>query len=334
MNDKMKQIIAEASKVFILTDENVAPFWLPEVAHWLHCESATDIVIKAGEQYKNLQTVQRIWKILMKHQADRNALLINLGGGVVTDLGGFAASTYKRGIRFINVPTTLLAMVDAAIGGKTGIDFGGAKNQIGTFAEAEKVLVAPMFLSTLPQREICSGMSEMVKYGFIADPVFLTITSDDFQDYIQQAGDIKREIVAKDLRESGLRKILNFGHTIGHAIESYCLTTDCPLLHGEAVALGMLGALWLSVKRCGLDEAVLHEYEKRMPMLLSETEIRLSATDIEPIMAFLAHDKKNRDGKLQFVLLEAVGKPVWDVDVETELVRQAITFIINKVSKR
>jgi len=330
----MKQTIAEASQVFILTDENVAPFWLPEVTHWLHCDSATDIIIKAGEQHKNLQTVQRIWKTLMKHHADRNALLINLGGGVITDLGGFAASTYKRGIRFINVPTTLLAMVDAAIGGKTGIDFGGAKNQIGTFAEAEKVLVAPMFLSTLPQREICSGMSEMVKYGFIADPVFLTITSDDFQDYIQQAGDIKREIVAKDLRESGLRKILNFGHTIGHAIESYCLTTDCPLLHGEAVALGMLGALWLSVKRCGLDEAVLHEYEKRMPMLLSETEIRLSATDIEPIMAFLAHDKKNRDGKLQFVLLEAVGKPVWDVDVETELVRQAITFIINKVSKR
>ena len=334
MNDKLKQTITEASQVFILTDENIAPFWLPEVAHWLHCDSATDIVIKAGEQHKNLQTIQRIWKILMKHQADRNALLINLGGGVITDLGGFAASTYKRGIRFVNVPTTLLAMVDAAIGGKTGIDFGGAKNQIGTFAEAEEVLINPVFLSTLPQREICSGMSEMVKYGFIADPVFLTITSDDFQDYIQQAGNIKREIVAKDLRESGMRKILNFGHTLGHAIESHCLTTDYPLLHGEAVALGMMGALWLSVKRCGLDESVLHEYEKRLPMLLSETEICLDLTDIEPIMAFLAHDKKNRDGKMQFVLLEAVGKPVWDVEVETELVRQAITYIINKVSKR
>ena len=334
MNDKLKQIIAEASKVFILTDENIAPFWLPEVAHWLHCESATDIVIKAGEQYKNLQTVQRIWKILMKHHADRNALLINLGGGVITDLGGFAASTYKRGIRFINVPTTLLAMVDAAIGGKTGIDFGGAKNQIGTFAEAEEVLVNPMLLSTLPQREICSGMAEMLKYGFIADPVFLTITLENYQDFIRHAGDIKREIVAKDPLEMGLRKILNFGHTIGHAIESHCLTTDCPLLHGEAVALGMLGALWLSVKRCGLDESVLHEYEKRLPMLLPDTEIHLDATDVDSIMAFLAHDKKNRDGKLQFVLLEAVGKPVWDVEVETELVRQAITYIINKVSKR
>ena len=152
MSDKLKNIIFEASKVFILTDENVAPFWLPEVAHWLHCDSATDIIIKPGEEHKNLQTVQRIWKTLMKHHADSNALLVNLGGGVITDLGGFAASTYKRGIKFINVPTTLLAMVDAAIGGKTGIDFGGAKNQIGTFANVEEVLINPDFLTTLPTR--------------------------------------------------------------------------------------------------------------------------------------------------------------------------------------
>ena len=165
----MGSILSKASQVFILTDENIAPFWLPEVEYGLNCENAIEIVIKPGEQHKNLQTVQRIWKTLMKHHADRNALLINLGGGVITDLGGFAASTYKRGIKFINIPTTLLAMVDAAIGGKTGIDFGGAKNQIGTFAEAEDVLVDPVFLSTLPRREILSGMAEMLKYGFIAD---------------------------------------------------------------------------------------------------------------------------------------------------------------------
>ena len=169
MNDKLSSILGEASQVFILTDENVAPFWLSEVAHWLHCDSAIDIVIKPGEQYKNLQTVQRIWKVLMKHHADRNALLVNLGGGVITDLGGFAASTYKRGIKFINIPTTLLAMVDAAIGGKTGIDFGGGKNQIGTFAGAEEVIIVPVFLETLPERELFSGMAEMLKYGFIAD---------------------------------------------------------------------------------------------------------------------------------------------------------------------
>ena len=265
----MGSILSKASQVFILTDENVALFWLPEVAHWLRCDSAVDIIIKPGEQHKNLQTVQRIWKTLMKHHADRNALLINLGGGVITDLGGFAASTYKRGIKFINIPTTLLAMVDAAIGGKTGIDLGGAKNQIGTFAEAEDVLADPVFVSTLPRREILSGMAEMLKYGFIADDNLLEINFDNYQDYILCAGEIKREIVAKDPKEAGLRKILNFGHTLGHAIESHCLTSEYPLLHGEAVALGMAGALWLSVKNCGLDEQGLKDYEKKLPMLLA-----------------------------------------------------------------
>jgi 3-dehydroquinate synthase len=335
MNDKLSSILGEASQVFILTDENVAPLWLPEVAHWLHCDSAIDIVIKPGEQYKNLQTVQRIWKVLMKHHADRNALLINLGGGVITDLGGFAASTFKRGIKFINVPTTLLAMVDAAIGGKTSIDFGGAKNQIGTFADAEEVLIDPVFLSTLPRREILSGLAEMLKYGFIADAKLLEINLQNYQDYILRAGEIKREIVAQDPYEAGLRKILNFGHTIGHAIESHCLTTDYPLLHGEAVALGMAAALWLSVKLCGLDEKVLQDFERQLPMLLSEAEIMLSEADIEPILGYLAHDKKNKDDKAQFVLLESLGKPIWGVEIPEDTLRVSLEYsIINKVSKR
>ena len=331
MNDKLKQTIADASKVFILTDENVAPFWLPEVAHWLNCDSATDIVIKAGEQHKNLQTVQRIWRTLMKHHADRNALLINLGGGVISDLGGFAASTYKRGIRFINVPTTLLAMVDAAIGGKTGIDFGGAKNQIGTFAEAEEVLIDSVFLKTLPEREILSGMAEMLKYGFIADPNLMQVNKENYKDFIFRAGEIKREIVEKDPTEKGLRKILNFGHTLGHAIESHCLTTDYPLLHGEAVALGIGAALWLSVQQFGLDEKVLQGFEKQLPILLSEAKVYLSEKDIEPIMSYLVHDKKNLGDKPQFVLLKAVGQPVWNVEVESERVKKALSYILNKV---
>ena len=330
----MGSILSNASQVFILTDENVAPFWLPEVAHWLHCNAAVDIVIKAGEEHKNLQTVQRIWKVLMKHHADRNALIINLGGGTITDLGGFAASTYKRGIKFINVPTTLLAMVDAAIGGKTGIDFGGAKNQIGTFAEAEEVLIEPVFLSTLPRREILSGMSEMLKYGFIADPKLLEINLDNYQDFILHAGEIKREIVAQDPHEMGLRKILNFGHTLGHGIESHCLTTDCPLLHGEAVALGMAAALWLSVKQLGLDEKTLMNFEEKLPVLLSEAEIALSETDVEPVLSYLVHDKKNKGNQPQFVLLKAMGKPVWDVEVEPSLVREALAYVFTKVSKR
>lgn len=334
MNERLKTILTNASQVFILTDENVAPFWLPEVAYWLHCESAIDIVIKPGEQHKNLQTVQRIWKTLMKHHADRNALLINLGGGTITDLGGFAASTYKRGIRFVNVPTTLLAMVDAAIGGKTGIDFGGAKNQIGTFAEAEDVLIDPVFLTTLPEREIRSGMAEMLKYGFIADPKLLEINLENYQQYIAHCGEIKREIVAKDPYENGLRKVLNFGHTLGHAIESHCLTKDTPLLHGEAVALGVYAVLWLSVKQCGLNEKVLKDYEKQLPMLLAEAFVKLDKSDVEPILSYLVHDKKNRGEKPQFVLLEAVGKPVLDVEVPMETVRLSLEdTITNKVWK-
>ena len=326
-------MLSKASTVFILTDENVASFWLPEVAHWLHCDSAIELVIKPGEQYKNLQTVQRIWKTLMKHHADRNSLLINLGGGTITDLGGFAASTYKRGIKFINVPTTLLAMVDASIGGKTGIDFGGAKNQIGTFAEAEDVMINPVFLETLPQREILSGMVEMLKCGFVADSRLLNVNLTNYHEFIGQCGELKRGIVAQDPWERGLRKILNFGHTLGHAIESHCLTKESPLLHGEAVALGMEAALWLSVKQCGLDNKVMHTFENQLPALLSEAEISFSEADIDPIMAYLVHDKKNQGDIPRFVLLEGVGKPVWDVEVEQELVRQSVAYIINKVSK-
>ena len=332
MSDKLKRIIANASKVFILTDENVAPFWLPETEYWLGCDEAVEIVLKPGEQHKNLQTVQRIWKTLMRHHADRNALLINLGGGVITDLGGFAASTYKRGIKFINVPTTLLAMVDAAIGGKTGIDFGGGKNQIGTFAEAEEVILDSVFLETLPQRELLSGLSEMLKYGFIADSNLLNVSLENFQQFIPRCGEIKREIVAKDPTEKGLRKVLNFGHTLGHAVESHCLTTDHPLLHGEAVALGMAGALWLSVKHFGLDEQVLNDYEKMLPTLLSEAEIALTDADIEPIMDYLAYDKKNKGEKPQFVLLEAVGKPVWEVTLPSVMLKEALEYVLSKVS--
>lgn len=323
--------LSEASQVFILTDENVAPLWLPEVKSGLGCENAVDIIIKPGEPYKNPQTVQQIWETLMHHHADRNTLFINVGGGVITDLGGFAASTYKRGIKFLNIPTTLLAMVDASIGGKTGIDFGGGKNQIGTFAEAEEVVVDLMFLKTLPQRELLSGLAEMIKYGFIADADLLNLNLENYPQFIKRAGDIKREIVAKDPKEKGLRKILNFGHTLGHAIESYCLTTDAPLLHGEAVAMGMGAALWLSVKQCGLDEKVLRDYDKQLPMLLAESRNQLKEAEVEPILGYLVHDKKNKGEEPQFVLLEAVGRPVWDIPVDTRIIRESLKYIIGRI---
>lgn len=334
MSDKLNKIISAPPKVFILTDENVAPFWLPETEYWLGLKNVVEIVIEPGERHKNLQTVQRIWKTLMRHHADRNALLVNLGGGVITDLGGFAASTFKRGIKFINIPTTLLGMIDAAIGGKTGIDFGGGKNQIGSFAEPLGVIVDPVFLETLDEREIFSGLAEMLKYGFVTDANLLNVNLENYQQFITRCGEIKREIVAKDPKEKGLRKILNFGHTLGHAIESHCLTTDYPLLHGEAVTLGMLAVLWLSVKQCGLDNKVLQDFEKQLPMLLSEAEIGLSEADVERVMDNLSFDKKNKGEKPQFVLLEAVGKPVWDEEVDDDLVRQALRYVIQKVTYR
>ena len=323
--------ISEYSTVYILTDLNVYPFWLPEVCHWLNCPDAIEIVIKEGEEQKNLQTVQRIWKTLMKHHADRHSLLINLGGGVICDLGGFAASTFMRGIDFINVPTTLLAMVDASIGGKTGIDFGGYKNQIGTFAQPKEICCFSTTLMTLPQREILSGLAEMMKYGFIADAELLKVGLDNFEDYISRCADIKKRIVADDPQEHGRRKVLNFGHTLGHAFESFSLTTGSPLRHGEAVALGMWCALWLSVQQCGLDETILHDYERKLPILLGEAKVTIKEHDVDAIMAYLIHDKKNFGDQIRFVLLEAVTKPLIDQQVPENLIRESVMELLRVV---
>ena len=330
--EELQNRVVEASRVFVLTDENVAPLWLTETLHWLRCKSSVDIVIKSGEQQKSLKNAQRIWKTLTRYHADRSALLINLGGGVVTDLGGFAASTYKRGIPFINVPTTLLGMVDAAIGGKTGIDFNGFKNQLGTFAEPLEVMINPIFLSTLPERELLSGMAEMIKYGFVYDPNLLKVNKENYQDYLLRAGEIKRMIVKDDPFDEGSRKVLNFGHTLGHAIESYCLATEHPLLHGEAVALGMGAALWLSVEERGLDVKVLQSYDKQLPMLLSKADLSLSEKDEAPILRNLVQDKKNKNGQTRFVLLNGVGEPLRDVAVKLDRVKCSLEYMINKVS--
>lgn len=324
-------MLSEASQVFVLTDENVAMYWLPELEHWLGCEHAVEIVVKAGERYKTLGTAQRVWKTLLKHNADRQAVLVNLGGGTVTDLGGFVASCYQRGIRFVNVPTTLLGMVDAAIGGKNGVDFAGCKNQIGTFSEPVEVLINPIFLSTLPERELLSGIAEMVKYGFIADDAMLEVNESNYEQYILRAGKLKRDVVDDDPTDLDQRRVLNFGHTLGHAIESFSLTTDAPLTHGESVALGMWCALWLSVQLCGLNESVLIDYEQRLPSLLSEAEVNLGIGDIEAIMSYLDHDKKNRDGHTSFVLLKAVEKPVFDQHVTESLVTESLLEMMKLV---
>lgn len=333
MDDKLTQLINDASQVFILTDENVARLWLPVLHCFLPCDSATDIVIKAGEKQKNLMNVKRVWNALMKHKVDRSALLINFGGGMITDLGGFAASTYKRGIKFVNIPTTLLGMVDAAIGGKTSINYEGVKNPIGTFAEAEEVLVMTDFLTTLPKREILSGMAEMVKCGFIFDAGLLEVNLDNYKDYVLRAGQIKREIAEKDLVENDIRKVLNFGHTLGHAIESHCYNKNKPLLHGEAVAVGMTASLWLSARLLGLNERILQYYEEQLRMLLSETKVSLSEADIASVMRYLPHDKKAQRGEVQYVLLYGIGEPVWGIGIEKKIVKEALKYTFDVVGK-
>lgn len=331
--EELKETLAEASQVFVLTDENVAQYWLPEVEHWLGCEQAEEIVVGAGESHKTLQTAQEVWEFLLESNADRNAILVNLGGGTITDLGGFVASCYQRGIRFVNVPTTLLAMVDAAIGGKNGVNMGGCKNQIGTFTEPLEVMINPICLSSLPERELLSGLAEMVKYGFIADDALLKVNETNYEQYILRAGDLKRDIVDDDPTDLDQRKVLNFGHTLGHAIESFSMTTETPLTHGESVALGMWCALWLSVQQCGLHKEVLIDYEPKLRTLLAEAEVELHPADIDAILSYLDHDKKNKDGHASFVLLKAVEKPVIDQEVHDDLVKESLRELIKLVDE-
>lgn len=331
--EELKETLAEASQVFVLTDENVAQYWLPEVEHWLGCEQAEEIVVGAGESHKTLQTAQEVWEFLLESNADRNAILVNLGGGTITDLGGFVASCYQRGIRFVNVPTTLLAMVDASIGGKNGVNLGGCKNQIGTFTEPLEVMINPICLSSLPERELLSGLAEMVKYGFIADDALLKVNETNYEQYILRAGDLKRDIVDDDPTDLDQRKVLNFGHTLGHAIESFSMTTDTPLTHGESVALGMWCALWLSIQQCGLHEEVLIDYEPKLHTLLAEAEVELHPEDIDAILSYLDHDKKNKDGHASFVLLKAVEKPVIDQEVPDDLVKESLRELIKLVDE-
>ena len=206
------------------------------------------------------------------------------------------------------------------------------KNQIGTFAEPVEVLVNPIFLSTLSDRELLSGIAEMVKYGFIADEDLLDVTVDNYEQYILRAGRIKSEIVEQDFRDRNKRQVLNFGHTVGHAIEAYSLTTDTPLTHGESVAVGMWSALWLSIAECGLDEEVLDDYLPKMQVLLSESGWSFSKKDIDAIMAYLDHDKKNVNGQHGFVLLKAVEKPVCNQVVSDAMIRESLDELMDHMN--
>lgn len=328
--EQLKTIISSHTKVFLLLDENSEKFCLPFLNTIDLLKSNTiKIVVPAGEQHKNIDTVQYIWSLLVEHQADRKALLINVGGGMISDIGGFAASCYQRGIDFINIPTTLLAMIDASVGGKTGIDFQGLKNQIGVFSQPLAVVVLFEFLETLPKRELLSGLAEIIKYGFIVDRNFLDthLTSPVNPTWIKSSLSAKSALTSTDPNETGLRKILNFGHTVGHALETYLFDTPNAIKHGEGVALGMLPALYLSEKYCGLNHKITLYYKDIYKRNFNRFDF--GKLPVDELVEIMRHDKKNNDGNIRFVLISDLEKPVYDVVVKPEDIVESVNYLID-----
>ena len=319
------------SKVFILVDSNTINSCLNVFLQNFKTEVEIEIIeMEAGEENKNIETCTQIWKTLSDLGGDRKSLLINLGGGVVTDLGGFIASTFKRGIAYVNIPTTLLAMVDASIGGKTGIDLDNLKNQVGVISQPEMVIIQPEFLATLPAIEMRSGLAEILKHGLIANKNYWekatqlqNMTLDDLEELIAGSVEIKSNIVQQDPTEKNLRKTLNFGHTLGHAIESYFLTAPEKehLLHGEAIAIGMIMAGYLSSEIQGLQKVELEMITQNLLEFFPKTVI--SNEDFEQIKELLKFDKKNSHGNINFVLLEKIGVAKVDCIVPPELLDKA-----------
>lgn len=316
------------SNIFILADSHSNEYCLTRFLPYLATDKRIEIIeIESGETEKNIQTCVEIWSILTELGGDRKTLMINVGGGVITDIGGFVASTFKRGIDFIHIPTTLLAMVDASVGGKNGVDLGNLKNQIGVINVPQMVLIDTEYLTTLPQNEMRSGLAEMLKHGLIFDAIywakFKDLSSIDFADFdalIYRSIEIKNEIVMQDPTENGIRKALNFGHTLGHAIESYFLENENKktLLHGEAIAAGMILESYISWQKKLISAAEYIEIKTSINAVF-ET-IDFEENDLKPILDLLIHDKKNEYGKIQFALLDGIGKIKINQEAEDELI--------------
>lgn len=337
--DFFKDILTQKdySSIFVLVDSNTETFCLPVFLSKFPLAVEIEVIsIEAEEENKHLQSCLGVWETLSELGGDRKSLMINLGGGVVTDLGGFVASTFKRGIDFINIPTTLLSMVDASVGGKTGVDLGSLKNQVGTICNPQAVIIYPEFLETLPANEYRSGYAEMLKHGLIQDLDYWhklidykSITTNQILTYIKYSVNIKQNVVSQDPKENSLRKILNFGHTLGHAIESHFLVdpNKSKLLHGEAIAIGMIMEAYISSSLLGMLESERDEIKETFTSIYPKVDI--SPTDQNKIIELLAHDKKNSHGKIKFALLEKIGKPKWDVEVPTELFPLAFQYYLS-----
>ena len=321
------------SNIVVLVDENTKKNCLPVIVESIPSHHL--IEIESGEKHKTLDTCNRIWSDMTDLDLDRHALLINLGGGVIGDMGGFCAATYKRGIDFINIPTTLLAQVDASVGGKLGVDFKGLKNHIGVFRLPSQVFLHSQFLKTLPFRQLRSGFAEVIKHGLIADVNYWNqiqlreLKDQNWKELVEHSVRIKSRVVKSDPMETGLRKILNFGHTIGHAIETYCLTHwgEETVLHGEAIAAGMICESYLSEKLLNLPPEQVQKIENYISANFSK--IDLQRNDFPGILDLIKQDKKNKGGIVNFSLLEKIGKCMYNVPVEGTLVEQALKRYID-----
>lgn len=324
-------------RVFVLCDAHTA------TQCWPRCTLAetTLITIPATDAAKTTESLIQVWAALQQGGATRHSLLINLGGGMVTDLGGFAAATFKRGIRFVNVPTTLLAMVDAAVGGKTGINFGGLKNEVGCFQEAEAVVIDTQFLATLDHANLCSGYAEMLKHSLLRDVdmwashVRYDLSRPDLelmQTLVRQSVEVKQRVVEEDPHEKGIRKALNLGHTVGHAIESLYLAKagqpeggDEVLLHGYAVAWGLVAELYISAVEADFPADQMRQTARFVFDHYGRPAI--GCKDYEQLYDYMRHDKKNRGGEINFTLLHGAGSVLIDQHVDRALVDEAIDFL-------
>lgn len=324
----------EHDKIFILTDQTTHDMCLPKLQNFLCLKGAQSIVIKAGDTNKTLDSLAEVWTALSQGGATRHSLMINLGGGMVTDLGGFAASTFKRGIDFINIPTTLLAMVDASVGGKTGINFGGLKNEIGVFSESKFVIINTQFLDTLDHDNICSGYAEMLKHGLISDNkhwaelVGFNLAQPDLaqlQRMVAESIKVKERIVTEDPHEHGIRKALNLGHTVGHALESFAMKHGRPVLHGYAVAYGMVCELYLSARKTDFPTDKMHQTVRFI--LDHYGRLPYTCDDYPELLELMRHDKKNTSGIINFTLLGGIGDIRINQTATKEEKEEALDFL-------
>ncbi|RPE00773.1 3-dehydroquinate synthase [Aureibaculum marinum] len=320
--------------IFVLADENTNTYCLPIFKTKISKDiSVKTILIKSGEINKNITTCVNVWKKLTELEADRKSLVINIGGGMVTDLGGFVASTFKRGIKFINIPTTLLSMVDASVGSKTGVDLDNLKNLVGLFSNPEMVLIDTSYLKTLPERELKSGVAEIIKYGVTFDAELLDKiehdkwkNSEDLDAIIYQSIQIKNKVVLEDYKETGLRKVLNYGHTVGHAIESYYL--DHPdlkrLLHGEAIAIGMVVEGYISNQQYGFPQNKLETLKQYI--LKTYGKVTIDKKHYASILELMKHDKKNIKGTVRYILLKDIADFIIDGEASLASVIEGLEY--------